>query len=109
VRPRHRRADDGRRDEVAILSPGYREEPLWSEGVVGPAVAVAELPARADAVIVGAGYCGTSAAWELARRGMHVVVVEAGSAGSGASGRTGAWSGRRYYITAGETGCASGC
>jgi ribulose 1,5-bisphosphate synthetase/thiazole synthase len=74
---------------LRLFSPGYREEPLWSDGVVGPAVAVAELPARADAVIVGAGYCGTTAAWELARRGMHVVVVEAGSAGSGASGRNG--------------------
>jgi gamma-glutamylputrescine oxidase len=43
----------------------------------------------ADVAIVGAGFAGLSAALELAKRGMKVVVLEAGRIGSGASGRNG--------------------
>ncbi len=43
----------------------------------------------ADAVVVGAGYAGLSAAIELAQRGMSVVLLEADRVGSGASGRNG--------------------
>ena len=44
---------------------------------------------RADVCIVGAGLAGLSAALELARRGMKVVVLEAVRVGWGASGRNG--------------------
>ncbi len=44
---------------------------------------------QADAVVVGAGYAGLSAAIELAQRGMNVVVLEAERVGAGASGRNG--------------------
>lgn len=37
-----------------------------------------ELPAKVDAVVIGAGYTGLNAALELATRGQHVVVLEAG-------------------------------
>ncbi|MDP3835386.1 MAG: FAD-binding oxidoreductase, partial [Hydrogenophaga sp.] len=44
---------------------------------------------QADAVVVGAGFAGLSAALELAQRGLSVVVLEADRIGSGASGRNG--------------------
>ena len=43
----------------------------------------------ADAVVVGAGFAGLSAAIELAQRGLQVVVLEADRVCSGASGRNG--------------------
>ena len=45
--------------------------------------------ATADVCIVGAGYAGLSAALELRRRGLSVVVLEAERPGWGASGRNG--------------------
>ena len=44
---------------------------------------------QVDAVVVGAGFAGLSAALELTRRGFSVVVLEAERIGSGASGRNG--------------------
>jgi glycine/D-amino acid oxidase-like deaminating enzyme len=76
---------------AAPLAPAYREAPLWHAGVerVGAAEPGA-LPNEADVVIVGGGYCGVMAAAELARRGRHVVVLEADELGvGGASTRNG--------------------
>jgi len=47
------------------------------------------LPKRADVVVVGAGFCGLAAALELAKRGVSVAVLEAETAGWGASSRNG--------------------
>jgi len=44
---------------------------------------------RVDVAILGAGFTGLSAAIELADAGMKVAVLEAGTIGSGASGRNG--------------------
>ena len=43
----------------------------------------------ADDVVVGAGVYGAAVAWELARRGRDVVVLEAGEVAGGASGGPG--------------------
>jgi gamma-glutamylputrescine oxidase len=61
-------------------------EPPWETGYRPPR---AEPPERVDALVVGAGFAGLSAALELARSGVEVAVLEAGRLGGGASGRTG--------------------
>ncbi|MBU4433036.1 MAG: FAD-binding oxidoreductase [Alphaproteobacteria bacterium] len=45
--------------------------------------------AQADVCVIGAGYTGLGAALELVRRGVSVVVLEAGAVGCAASGRNG--------------------
>ena len=50
---------------------------------------VLDAPTRADLCIVGGGLTGSSAALHAARRGMHVVLLERGAIGDGASGRNG--------------------
>ncbi|ALL14456.1 NAD(P)/FAD-dependent oxidoreductase [Caulobacter henricii] len=44
---------------------------------------------RADVCVIGAGFTGLGAALDLARRGVSVLVLEAGEVGSAASGRNG--------------------
>lgn len=65
------------------------ERCLWTETSPPPSRAAADLPARADVVVVGAGYTGLAAARALARRGASVVVLERHIIGWGASGRNG--------------------
>ena len=55
----------------------------------GPARPPLQEHLRADAVVIGAGFSGLSAALEMAQRGLSVVVLEADRIGSGASGRNG--------------------
>ncbi|MEM3086549.1 MAG: FAD-binding oxidoreductase [Halobacteria archaeon] len=45
------------------------------------------LPPRADAVVVGGGLAGVSAAWFLARAGLDTLLLEARTLASGATGR----------------------
>jgi glycine/D-amino acid oxidase-like deaminating enzyme len=64
------------------------EESLWS-ATAPPAPDCPALPGAVDTdiAIVGAGYCGLSAALHLAERGHDVTVLEAHEPGWGASGR----------------------
>lgn len=71
--------------EFFPLSPS-----LWA-ATAAPAPETTPLQgdAKADVVIVGAGYCGLSTALHLAERGVRVVVLEARDIGFGGSGRNG--------------------
>ncbi len=75
----------GRR--MAPLAEGYRETPLWWDDVSFPALSETPLPQSADAVVIGAGFTGLTAAAKLAEHGKHVVVVDSCALGEGASGR----------------------
>ncbi len=57
--------------------------------VAPPLPSEADLPDRTDAVVVGGGLTGLSAALHLTRHGLRVTLVEAGRIGDGASGRNG--------------------
>lgn len=75
--------------KTAPLADSYREAVLWQAQVDPPSLDVPTLPAEADTVVVGGGYCGLAAAWTLAQRGQQVVLLEAKSLGFGASTRNG--------------------
>jgi len=67
-----------------------KEKNYWLETVREPAQGCAgPLPENVDVAVVGAGFCGLSAARALARRGVRVAVLEAETLGWGASSRNG--------------------
>src|SRR5215831_15777191 len=62
----------------------------WLGTVSEPAKGVSQaLPESVDVAIVGAGFCGLSAARALGKRGVHAAVLEAEAPGWGASCRNG--------------------
>ena len=68
----------------------FHEKNYWLETVTTPpAQSARELPENIDVAIVGGGFCGLSAALALAKRGVHVAVLEAETFGWGASSRNG--------------------
>lgn len=73
---------------AALLAEGFKAEPYWWEAVPRGTAELRPLPAVADVVVVGSGYAGLSAAISLARAGRAVIVIEAQSAGHGASTRS---------------------
>lgn len=62
----------------------------------------AALPATAEAVIIGAGVNGLSAAYQLTRKGIRPVVLERSHIGAGATGKSGALV-RAHYTNPQET------
>lgn len=58
----------------------------WRSAVTAPATTPLAANSRFDVAVVGAGFTGLTAAWHLARRGVRVVLLEAGVIASGASG-----------------------
>ncbi|HKV62405.1 MAG TPA: FAD-binding oxidoreductase [Candidatus Acidoferrum sp.] len=66
------------------------EKNYWLETLTAPSASSArDLPDSADVAVVGAGFCGLSAARTLAKRGLNVAVLEAEAFGWGASSRNG--------------------
>ena len=59
----------------------------------------------ADVVVIGAGIQGASTAFHLARRGARVTVLDAHTAGSGATGRSNGFV-RMHYDLAAESALA---
>ena len=67
-----------------------RETNYWLETVSEPARGTSgPLPESVDVAVVGAGFCGLSAARVLAKRGVRVAVLETETLGWGASCRNG--------------------
>jgi glycine/D-amino acid oxidase-like deaminating enzyme/nitrite reductase/ring-hydroxylating ferredoxin subunit len=64
-----------------------RTQSIWAEEQL-PSFSGFSQNLKSDVCIVGAGISGVSMAYELVKRGHEVVVLEAGSIGSGQSGRT---------------------
>src|SRR6185437_10065611 len=66
-------------------APWHRPASFAADKVAPPA----KSPAAPDVAIVGGGLTGASAAYHLAKIGIHAMLFEAGFIGDGASGRTG--------------------
>src|SRR6185436_17764794 len=68
-----------------------REENFWLTTLAEPLpTEQPNLPEEmVDVAVIGGGYTGLAAAWQLARRQARVVVLEAETAGWGASSRNG--------------------
>ena len=56
-----------------------------------PAAHTAPLPARADVVVIGGGVIGVMSAWQLAKRGLSVVLCEKGRIAGEQSSRNWGW------------------
>jgi glycine/D-amino acid oxidase-like deaminating enzyme len=72
-----------------IFATGFKPLPYWWEDFAPTAEGHGAPPDDIDVAVVGSGYGGLSAALELARAGVGVVVLEADKFGQGASTRNG--------------------
>lgn len=77
-----------------------RSEPYWWVDAGRPeAPPEVPLPAEVDALVIGAGLTGLSAALTLARGGRSVLVLDAGEPGIGASSRNGGMVGGGHRLS----------
>lgn len=74
----------------SVFHPDFKAKPFWWEAIaMGEDDPPAELPPKADVVIVGGGLTGLNCAIELGRGGTRAVVLDAEPLGFGASTRNG--------------------
>jgi glycine/D-amino acid oxidase-like deaminating enzyme len=75
-------------EQIDTLTRDPLSHGLWAHSAAAPPDAPAlSSDARADVLVIGAGFTGLAAALRLAGRGVSVVVLEARGIGYGASGR----------------------
>ena len=75
--------------DPSLFTDDYKSAPYWWEAAPRPAMPHANLPARADVVIVGSGYTGLAAALPIARAGRSTLILDAEDVGWGCSSRNG--------------------
>ena len=86
-----------------ILHNNFKLIPFWWEAYQPQPLPELPLPKDVSVAIIGAGYAGLSAALELARNGVEVLVLDAAEPGFGASTRNGGMVsggvnvGKRYF------------
>jgi len=78
------------------LAADFKETPYWWEGRTALSSEAKSLPGRADVVVIGAGVTGVEAARVLSEGGRHVVVLDSGEPGFGASSRNAGMIGRNF-------------
>ena len=64
---------------------------LTMRALLDPVASSPQLPAQADVVVIGGGIIGTFTAYQLARRGLQVALVEKGRIGAEQSSRNWGW------------------
>jgi len=74
---------------IASRTDDFRSEPYWWDVLGPPQTTIATPPAEIDVAVIGGGLTGVAAAWELARSGRGVAVLEREVVGRGASSRNG--------------------
>jgi glycine/D-amino acid oxidase-like deaminating enzyme/nitrite reductase/ring-hydroxylating ferredoxin subunit len=62
------------------------EDSVWFDGRAAPPLHALRDDASCDVLVIGAGIVGASTAWELARAGVDVMVVDGGRVAGGATG-----------------------
>jgi glycine/D-amino acid oxidase-like deaminating enzyme len=72
-----------------IATPDFKDTPYWWEAAPPDLEGDAPPPEEVDVAVIGSGYTGMSAALELAREGLRVLVMDAERFGEGASTRSG--------------------
>ena len=96
----------GTRSSAPASQKDYRSFSFWLETAGEEIVPRPPLggPAEADVAILGAGFTGLWTAYYLLKGdpSLRVVVLEAETAGFGASGRNGAWCNAAFPVTPGE-------
>lgn len=91
------------------VTEDFRWTPFWQEALPSALPGQNDvLPPRADVVIVGGGLTGVEAARVLSSAGRHVVMLDAGDPGKGASTRNAGQIGRNFKHSFGELNATLG-